>query len=169
MTFFPDATRDNFGTDAGLLDYNFVWHVGDRLTLLSNGLFDFFGDGQKVVSMGMFLTRPPRGALYAGFTVLDGPIHSDVLSMSYSYWMSPKWITTCGMSIDLKEPQNFGPSFQIIRVGESMLIGLNFNYVPALRTGGVSLTIQPRFVPKTGNLNQQPGIQVGQAGAFGVE
>ena len=67
ITFFPNAGRDNFGTDAGLADYNFIWHVGDRLTLLSDGIFDFFGDGQKIVTMGMYLTRPPRGALTWAF------------------------------------------------------------------------------------------------------
>ncbi len=61
ITFFPNPSRDNFGTDAGLADYNFIWHVGDRLTLLSDGIFDFFGEGQKIVTMGMYLTRPPRG------------------------------------------------------------------------------------------------------------
>ncbi len=89
--------------------------------------------------------------------------------MSYSYWMSPKWISTCGMTIDLKEPQNFGPTFSIVRVGESMAIGLNFNYKPALRTAGVSLIIEPRFVPKTGRVSQLSGVHVGQAGEFGVE
>ena len=154
---------------AGLADYNFIWHVGDRLTLLSDGIFDFFGQGQKIVTTGMFLTHPPRGALYVGFRVLDGPISSDVLSMSYSYWMSPKWITSSGMSIDLKEPKNFGPTFQLVRVGESLLIGMNVNYNPALNTAGVSLTIEPRFVPKSGKLSQTPGVHVGQAGEFGVE
>ena len=169
ITLFPDANRDNFGTVAGLADYNFIWHVGDRLTLLSDGIFDFFGQGQKIVTMGMFLTRPPRGALYAGIRVLDGPINDDVLVMSYSYWMSPKWITTCGMSIDLKDTQNFGPTFQLVRVGESMLIGMNLNYNPALKTAGVSLIIEPRFVPKGGKVSQIPGVHVGQAGELGVE
>ena len=33
----------------------------------------------------------------------------------------------------------------------------------------VSLTIEPRFVPKSGKLSQAPGVHVGQAGEFGVE
>jgi hypothetical protein len=169
ITIFPDPNRDNFGTTIGLADYNFIWHVGDRLTLLSDGIFDFFGQGQKIVTMGMYLTRPPRGAVYVGLRVFDGPINDDVLYMSYSYWMSPKWITTCGMSLDLKETKNFGPSFQLVRVGESMLIGLNVNYNPALNTAGASLTIEPRFIPKSGSLSMLPGIHVGQAGEFGVE
>ncbi|MEI8376210.1 MAG: hypothetical protein WCJ35_25600 [Planctomycetota bacterium] len=169
LTLFPNANRDNFGTSVGLADYNFIWHVGDRLTLLSDGLFDFFGQGQKIVTMGMFLTRPPRGALYAGIRILDGPISSEVLATSYSYWMSPKWIMSSGMSIDLKQPKNFGPTFQLTRVGESMLIGMNLNYNPALNTAGVSLLIEPRFMPKGGKLSQAAGVHVGPAGEFGVE
>ena len=98
----PMPTATTSAPTLGLSDYNFIWHVGDRLTLLSDGIFDFFDQGQKIVTTGMFLTRPPRGALYMGFRVLEGPISSEVLTMSYSYWMSPKWITTSGMSIDLK-------------------------------------------------------------------
>ena len=74
-----------------------------------------------------------------------------------------------GHAMDLKEMQNFGPTFQLVRVGESMLIGLNANYNPAQNTGGVSLVIEPRFVPKTGPVSNLPGIHVGQAGEFGVD
>jgi hypothetical protein len=169
VTLFPDASRDNYGTAIGLTDYNFIWHVGDRLTVLSDGMFDFFGEGQKIITTGVFLTRPPRGALYLGFRILEGPISSEVLAMSYSYWMSPKWITAGGMSIDLKQPQNFGPTFQLVRVGESLLIGLNVNYNPALNTAGASLVFEPRFVPKSGSVSKLPGIHVGQAGELGVE
>ena len=169
ITLFPNANRDNFGTSVGLADYNFIWHVGDRLTLLSDGIFDFFGEGQKIVTAGMYLTRPPRGAFYVGIRFLEGPISSEVLAMSYSYWMSPKWITSSGMSIDLEQPKNFGPTFSLVRVGESMLIGMNLNYNPALNTAGVGLTIEPRFFPKGGKVQQTPGIHVGQAGQYGVE
>ena len=42
---FPDSARDNFGEALGLVDYDFRWHVGDRLTLLSDGFFDVFDRG----------------------------------------------------------------------------------------------------------------------------
>ena len=48
-------------------------------------LFDFFGSGQKIMSVGGFLSRPPRGSLYAGFRVLEGPISDEVLTLAYSY------------------------------------------------------------------------------------
>jgi len=31
------------------------------------------------------------------------------------------------------------------------------------------LTVEPRFLPKSGRLSQTPGVHVGQAGEFGVE
>ena len=73
FTFFPDPNRDDFGSVLGLLDYDFTWHVGDRLTLVSNGIFDFFNEGQQIANFGMFLTRPPRASVYLGITSLEGP------------------------------------------------------------------------------------------------
>ena len=97
ITFYPDASRDDFGEAFGMADYNFRWHVGDRLTLVSDGLFDFFSLGQDEVTFGAFLTRPPRGSLYLGVRSLQGPISDTMISMSYSYLMSPKWISTYGI------------------------------------------------------------------------
>ena len=66
-----------------------------------------------------------------GYQLLEGPIDSQILSMSYSYWMSPKWITTTGVTIDMHNVQNVAPAFQLIRVGESLLVSLNLSYDPA--------------------------------------
>ena len=84
MNLYPDANRDNFGETAGLADYDFRWHLGDRVTLTSGGLFDFFNDGQELVHVGGFLNRPPRGSAYLGFRRLQGPIDSNVVSASYT-------------------------------------------------------------------------------------
>ena len=59
--FFPDASRDNFGAPIGLATYNFMWHIGDRLTLVSTGMYDFFDQGEKITTIGLQLSRPlPR-------------------------------------------------------------------------------------------------------------
>lgn len=168
ITLFPNPNRDNFGTSAGLADYNFSWHVGDRLTLLSDGIFDFFDQGQKIVSVGGFLTRPPRGSLYAGFRVLEGPIDSKVLSFSYSYWMSPKWVSSLGLSIDLAQEGNLGESLTITRIGESFLVSFAFSADPSRDSVGVGLMIEPRFVPKS-RLGNIAGAQIPPAGANGLE
>jgi hypothetical protein len=168
VTIFPDPNRDDFGQTVGLLDYNFRWHVGDRLTMVSDGIFDFFSEGQKICSIGGFLTRPPRGSLYMGFSVLEGPIDSKILSLSYSYWMSPKWVSSLGTTIDFGSQGNLGESFTITRVGESFLVSLGFGFDASRNVTGVSLNIEPRFLPKT-RLGNVGGAQIPPAGAFGLE
>jgi hypothetical protein len=167
-TFYPDDTRDNFGQPVGLLDYDFRWHVGDRLTLLSDAIFDFFDQGQKLFSVGAFLNRPPRGSLYAGFRVLEGPIDSKVISLTYSYWMSPKWVSSFGTSIDLAQQGNLGESFTIMRVGESLLVSVGFSADPIRKSVGASLAIEPRFLPRN-RLGNVGGAEIPPAGAFGLE
>jgi hypothetical protein len=155
---------------AGLLDYDFRWHVGDRLTLVSDGLFDFFDQGQKMISVGGFLTRPPRGSLYAGFRILEGPtnLNSQVLTLSYSYWMSPKWMSTYGTSIDFGFQRSYSQNFSITRIGESFLINFGFTVDPARDSVGVAFAIEPRFLPKN-RLSNMGGAQIPPAGFTGLE
>jgi hypothetical protein len=177
FTLFPNPDRDNFGDVLGLWDYDFTWHLGDRLTLLSDGIFDFFSDGQKIVSVGAFLTRPPRGALYAGVRVLEGPISNEVLTFSYSYWMSPKWVSSFGTNVALGPTTNFvyndtrtsvGEFLRVTRIGESLLVSLGFNWDPARNTFGTVFAIEPRLLKK-GQLGQVGGGHIPVAGAYGLE
>ncbi len=52
--------------DVGAINYDFRYHVGDRLTLLSDGYFDVFSQGLKAVSAGAMISRPGRGQLISG-------------------------------------------------------------------------------------------------------
>ncbi len=168
VTFFPDANRDNSGTAVGLFDYDFRWHVGDRLTMVSDGIFDFFDEGQKIVSVGGFLSRPPRGSLYAGFIVMEGPIDSKVLSLSYTYLMSPKWASSYGTAIDFGAQRSYAQNFSLTRIGESLLINFVFTVDPARDSIGVGFAVEPRFLPKN-RLGNIAGAQIPPAGAFGLE
>jgi hypothetical protein len=168
ITLFPDPNRDNFGQVPGLVDYDARWQVGDRLALLSSGIFDFFPDGQKIVSVGGFLDHPPRGGLYLGVITFDGPISSTVLTGSYTYRMSPKWVSAFSASIDLRRQGNIGESFTITRVGESFLISAGFAGDASRRSWGANFTIEPRFLPK-GRLGTAGGARIPTAGAYGLE
>jgi hypothetical protein len=167
VTLFPDRQQD-FGSVPGLADYDFRWHIGDRLTIVSDGEFDFFDQGEKAVSIGGFLTRPPRGALYLGFRYLDGPVHNEVIVASYSYLMSPNWISTASISVDLTNNGCIGESFSLTRIGESFLISATFNANSAQNNVGFGFSIEPRFLPK-GRLGQVGGASVPVAGAWGLE
>jgi hypothetical protein len=168
VTFYPDASRDNFGSAAGLWDYDFRWHVGDRLTLVSDGIFDFFDQGQRIVSIGAFLSRPPRGNLFIGYRILEGPITDQIVTTSYNYQMSPKWVSSLGVSADLSEKGNIGEFLRITRVGESLLLSGGFSYDPARSSVSATFAIEPRFLPK-GQLGQVGGARILPAGAMGLE
>ncbi|HEY2826348.1 MAG TPA: organic solvent tolerance protein OstA, partial [Pirellulales bacterium] len=166
---FPKP-EENFGDTAGMLNYDFHWFVGDRLTLVSYGGYDFFSDGQRYTSVGGFISRPPRGSLYLGFNdYRGGPnILSDVITASYTYRMSPKWLSTFGTSFDLHEQGNIGESFRLTRIGESFLFSLGVNVDVSRGNVGVSVALVPRF------LGHDPSVTRGQidippAGLYGLE
>ncbi|HBO43779.1 MAG TPA: organic solvent tolerance protein OstA [Planctomycetaceae bacterium] len=166
--WFPKESRDNFGQALGLVDYDFRWHVGDRFTVVSDGLFDFFDEGQQIVSVGGFLSRPPRGNFYMGMRFLEGPIKSRIVSLSYNYWMSPKWVSSFGTSFDVAGDGNIGQRFAITRIGESLLISAGFNVDASRGNVGAMLAVEPRFLPKH-RLGQLDGVQIPVAGAHGLE
>ncbi len=168
VTIFPNANRDNFGSTFGLADYNFRWHVGDRTTVVSDGYFDFFTTAPRYFNVGTFLNRPPRGSLYVGFRSFEGPIQSNVVATSYSYRMSPKWISTFGTTFDIANTRNIGENFTITRIGESFLMSFNVNVDTSKGNVGATIAIQPRFLQgRTGP--PIGGMLVPVAGAFGLE
>ncbi len=166
--WFPKPADDNFGEDFGLATYDFRWHVGDRVTLVSDGAFDFFDQGQEVVTFGGFLNRPPRGSLYLGFRSLRGPFNSQIVTGSWSYLMSPKWISTFGTSVDLADAGNIGQNFSITRIGEAFIFSFGFNVDANKDNVGVKLEIQPRFL-SAAFASRFQGAQIPVAGQFGLD
>ena len=167
-TLFPKASRDNFGEDVGLASYNFRWHIGDRLTLLSNGSADFFSDGLCTASLGGVISRPERGEMYVGIHSLEGPISSSVLVASLSYRMSEKWIGNAATTIDFGQAGNIGQTFSLTRIGESAFVRIGFHLDESRDNVGVRFAIEPRFLPR-GRLGRLGGVQLPPAGAYGVE
>ncbi len=165
--FFPNEDRDNFGEPFGLLNYDFRWHLGDRLTLLSDGFADLFTDGLRTFSVGSMLGRPLRGSLYVGYRSIDGPINSDRIMASLNYRMSEKWIVNAGGAYDLTEDWNLGQSASVTRIGESMLIRLGVSVDRSRDNVSVNLAIEPRLVG--GRISQVGGVPIPPVGAFGLE
>ncbi len=108
LLIFPDADRDNFGETVGPATYDVQYHVGDRVTLLSDGYIDFFDDGLRSISAGVRTSRPGVGDLYLGLLSLEGPISSTVLRSAIDYRMNEKWIATAGTTYDFGPTGNVG-------------------------------------------------------------
>jgi lipopolysaccharide export system protein LptA len=166
--FFPKPGRDNFGADLGLVDYDFSWHVGDRVTFLSDGFYDFFDQGLRQVTVGSLLTRPEYGSLYLGFRSTEGPISANVFNASVSYRMSEKWIGTAGTSVDFSSAGNIGQNIALTRVGESFLVRIGFIVDNSRNNVGLQFMIEPRFLPSS-RLGRVGGVQIPPAGVMGLE
>lgn len=166
--YFPKADRDNFGQEFGLAEYDFRWHVGDRVTLVSEGVFDFFESGQRIFSAGGFLNRPPNGSVYLGVRSIEGPLSATVLNGSFTHKISPKWIAAAGASVDLGDDGNIGQNFALTRIGESLLVRVGANVDASRGSVGASLVVEPRFWPK-GKLHGSDGAQVLPIAPYDVE
>lgn len=167
-SYFPKASRDNFGEEIGLLDYDFRWHVGDRVTLLSDGFADVFSDGLRTFSLGGVVTRPSMGSAYLGVRSIEGPISSTIVSGSLSYRMSEKWILTGSAAVDFGSTGNIGQTFGFTRIGESTLIRVGINVDESRGNVGANFQIEPRFLSSR-RLGYIGGVQIPPAGAYGLE
>ena len=104
------------------------YQVGDRVSLLSDGYFDFFDGGLRSISAGVRSTRPGLGVVYFGLLSLEGPISSTVFRSNLDYRLNEKWIISNGMSYDFSSTGNVSQSAALTRIGESLLVRLGMTY-----------------------------------------
>lgn len=165
---FPDADRDNFGSNWGLFDYDFRWHVGDRVSFVSDGYFDFFSQGLRTASFGVHLSRPEIGNLFLGYRSIEGPVSSNILLASAVYRLSDKWGVRAGSAVDFGETGTIGQSLSLIYIGESFIWRFGVNADMARDNVGFLFGLEPRFLPRQ-RLFQPGGVAVSPAGSRWLE
>ncbi len=153
LSYFPEADRDNFGQDLGLAGYHFLWNVGDRLAVFSDGDFDIYDMGRRFVSVGTFVERPGIGRFSIAYKSLEGPFNTQAIDVGIDYRMSPKWHSHYFMFIDLGNGGNIVQNFHITRVGESFLLRMGFSFSESKDSLSYVFAIEPRaLIPTTGPL-----------------
>ncbi len=168
-TYFPNASRDNFGKSFGQNMYSWEWYIGDRTSFISYGWFEFFNItgkpllktdpnhsnnpfGINVITNGISIDRPPKGKLFMGYTIIDtGPISTSALNLSYSYWMSPKWYSTFATVYDFGNGVSLGSALSFTRIGSDFLTTLGFTIDPQRGATQFGLQIVPRISPNVSN------------------
>ena len=149
-SIFPNANRDNFGSTLGLLTGRYMWQVGERTQFLANAVVDPFSHGQRIWNAGVLTQRGPRGSLYVGIRNVEaGAVNSRLLTSSFSYRMSEKWISTIGASYDLAEGRDRGQSMTITRIGEYMLFHVGTGYNRSRNNFSVNFMVEPRLGNKS--------------------
>lgn len=161
---FFNEDQDNFGETLGPTRYDFRYHLGDRVALLSDGYFDFFDEGLQSVSAGVTSSRPGLGDVYLGILSLEGPISSTVLMGQLDYRLNEKWIASAGATFDLGDIGNVGQQFALTRIGESMLIQAGVTVDAGRDNVGFQFMVEPRFWARRigrlgGQLVPPPGVE----------
>ncbi|MEQ1824401.1 MAG: organic solvent tolerance protein OstA [Pirellula sp.] len=165
---FGKPDRDNFGQSVGGINYDFRYHIGDRVTLLSNGYYDLFESGLRATTLGGVISRPGRGDIYLGATSIEGPFSSMLLTTSFNYRMNEKWVAVGGTTVDLGKTGNIGQSLGLTRIGESFLIRVGANVDSGRDNVSYNFNIEPRFLSTRG-LGVVAGQLIPPAGLYGLE
>ncbi len=166
--YFAKSERDNFGEDFGGLNYEFRYHVGDRVTLLSDGYYDMFDRGLQATSIGTLISRPLRGDFYVGLTNLDGPVSAKLLTSTLTYRMNDKWAAVGSSVYDFGPTGSNGHTIGLTRIGESFLFRVGLAVDSGRDNVSLQFALEPRFLPTRG-LGVVGGQAIPPAGFFGLE
>jgi hypothetical protein len=165
-TYFPYSSRDNFGKPFGQNMYNWQWFLGDRTSIVSYGWFEFWNLGGQslnaatnvskhndpfglnVITTGLSISRPPRGSVYLGYTIIDtGPIDTSALTVSINYWLSPKWYGAFSTVYDFGNAVLLGEMFSFTRIGADYLTTIGLTVDPQRSSYMFAFMLSPRISP----------------------
>mgnify|MGYP002632971304 CR=1 FL=1 len=162
LSYFPNASRDNFGEHVGLIYSNYRWNINDRTSVLADGIYDLFQNSQENWSVGVLSQRSSRGSLYAGLRQVKAKnyLDSQTVVASYSYQMSPKWISTASYAYDIAVSESRGSSVTVSRVGLDWVLHIGLGIDTSKDNVGIAFSLEPRFGPPSPtNLSYLLGLQ----------
>ncbi|HEX3313332.1 MAG TPA: hypothetical protein VHR72_00520, partial [Gemmataceae bacterium] len=144
MSVFPEANRDNQGHAFGILEYDYVWNIGDRTAIVSNGWFDPEPGGPRAFNIGGYLGKQDGTNLYLAYRQLD-PLESRAVVASFQYAFSEKYRLTASTTWDFgANVQSYGMG--ITRIGTDLQMTLNLGYNSVTKTTGFTFEIIPNLL-----------------------
>jgi len=153
-SIFPHSDRDSFGETVGILEYDWIWNIGDRTALVSNGWFEPVEDGPRVFNFGATLNRPDRTSLYLGYRHID-PLESRAVVGALSYAFSAKYAITASSVYDFGVDNQVN-SLTLTRIGTDLQVSLSVHHNSILDNFGVGLEIMPNLLPASSR--RTPGL-----------
>jgi hypothetical protein len=144
-SIFPEAQRDNFGYHWGDFAYDWVWNVGDRTALISNGWFEPENHGPRVFNLGASIGKADQTSFYLGYRQID-PLQSRSVITSLTYAFSAKYAITFGTNVDLGNNIQSN-SLMVTRIGTDVTVNFGFSYSSVVKTFGVQFEVVPNLLP----------------------
>ena len=164
-TYFPNASRDNFGKPFGQNMYNYQWFIGDRTSFMSYGWFEFWNItgnpiyntntnknnnpfGLNMITTGFSISRPPRGNVFLGYSIINtGPVNTSAPTTTASYWLSPKWYGSTSLMYDFGNRILLSAMGSLTRIGADYLMSVGLSVDPQRQSYMFTLTVSPRVSP----------------------
>jgi hypothetical protein len=161
-SIFPQAARDNFGQVLGLLQYDWLWNIGDRTALVSSGWFDTESYGPRVFSVGAYVNRTDRTSFYLGYRQVD-PLATKAIIGSATYIFSPKYALTAGVTYDFGTSVALTESVSLTRIGTDLQVSFGITYNALQSNLGVTFEIIPNLLA-----DRQRAVAFNSVGAGGA-
>jgi hypothetical protein len=143
--YFPHPTRDNFGQLFAFLKYDYKWHIGDRLTFLSDGWYEPLSHGTRTWMAGIEINRPDNTLLSLSYREID-PLQTRMVTGMLTYPFSSKY------SISLTTGYDFGNNIQmngitLTRYGTDLQVNMGFYYNSIVSTFSFTFEVFPNLLP----------------------
>jgi hypothetical protein len=141
---FPRRDRDNFGNYVSFMEYDWIWNIGDRTSLVSSGWMDPVYGGPHVFNIGGNLNRPNNTSFYLGYRQID-PLLSKAVIASATFAFSPKYSVTANTVADFGVHET---SYTVLftRIGTDVQVSFGFSYNSYLNTFGVQFEMLPNLI-----------------------
>ena len=156
MSVFPDQNRDNYGQSVAFLDYNFLWHLGDRTTFLSAGSYDPITNGTKYFNVGMNFSRPDGTNFFLSYRHTD-PVQSRAVTGVITYNLSTKYSVNIISTYDFGLNQALSNQVSISRTGADLTFLFGFSFNALQNNLGFQFAVVPNLAGlSTGRLAGSP-------------
>jgi hypothetical protein len=143
-SFFPNPS-ENFGQSFSILQYNWIWNIGDQTQLYSSGMTYPAGEkGMSLFDFGTSFYRSDRTVVSVEYRQID-PLESRAINSSFSYVFSPKYAMTANISYDWGTGSQFN-QLTVTRIGTDLQVSLGFYYDSVFKTFGVNFQVLPTIL-----------------------
>jgi hypothetical protein len=158
VSYFPD-TAANFGNPFAFAEYDFLWNIGDRTALLSNGWFEPYDEGSRYWNVGLALNRTDRTNFYVGFRHID-PLKVRAVTAAVGYQLSRRYYLNASTSYDFGTNLAQSNSVTLTRTGTDLTVSVGFTYNALVNNFGFQFLVAPNILAalSPGRLSGTPAI-----------
>lgn len=161
-TWFPEASRDNFGNPFAFLEYGALWNVGDRTAVTSSGWFEPYSGGSRYYNIGVHLNRPDRTMLSVTYRQTD-PLNSRAVSAGVGYQFTPRYGLNLWTSYDFGLSEALSNTVTLTRTGSDLTFMIGVSYNSLQNNTSFQFAVLPNLVFGPG------GGRAGGGGLFGPQ